>query len=512
MKLPRIFKSLIPYVAAFSMVMPSVALAAAQCDTSQLDAIVKKCSDEVGKYRLASNSKDNATAAVVALGGGAINSSSGTCSDSISNDIMGQQAVLEDCDENWRQCEQYRSTCSSQVDSKCKTPIKRYEDGLKQNIAELAGSNTACQQVASDTNDWQPGDSASTASGDPNNPSPNGPLSNPNAPRGPGGPSSPGSLGSSSSPTAARPSSTGLGGGGNMMGSLMPLAAMAAMMAAQQNQNQQQQQQAAVNGYSSPDGVVDSSGKVNCGATYAYRYSACNTQVSQACMANVTTMASSQVCEQFSARYCNAGYTPPQFYSQCPYPYYAGETCGTSYFTTPSPTQATQVDIIGEGAGTGYCLRASQIQFCSVATNAQCPSCLQLQSLQSTACVSNPALCNVSSSPTLTAAQLSSCPATDPLVSAGVISGNTIVAGGTIPTPTTIPPTGVINGPPAVLPLASASGASFNGLKVASSINGRNPSNVIGDVAPEYGQSIFSAGSTPLSQRCAAGLLNHCIR
>jgi hypothetical protein len=319
---------------------------------------------------------------------------------------------------------------------------------------------------------------------------------------------------SSSSPATSTPTRTSPSTGGSGMGgltSMLPMAMMAAMMMMNKNnQQQQQQQQVAVNGYASPDGVFDASGKPNCGATYAYRWSVCNQQVATACMSNMTTMISSPVCQQFSARYCNLGYQAPVFYSACPFPYTAGQVCGNSYFTAASPAAETQFDIVGEGMNTAYCLRANQVAFCSSDSNASCPSCLQLQSLTSTSCATNPSLCNVSSSAELTANQLASCPATDPLVSAGVISTtgvSQIATGGLITTPTVVNS----NAPPAVLP-ASSNG----GLGVASvGGNARMPANArasLGDVAPQYGQSLFNAASTPINQRCAKGTLNHCLR
>lgn len=521
MNLLRISKSLIHFVTVVSMVMPSVALIASSdqawadganscqkliddCNKAKDDALTNDPTSACSYGNVGDDSSDNVCAGGVLQGDNATN-----CAQHVSSAYDACKALQDKCS---TECKPPKVK-PDQTD-KCKQSLQAVMDGLsaiKTNMLGIVKGDSSvtagsCVKMndAKDMDVAGSGGGGAGGGGDDSTTKPGG--------GGGGGGAGGGGAGAGGAGSGGRSAGGGAGGGaGNMMSSLLPLAAMAAMMAAQQKKNNQQQQQGSANGYASPDGVVDASGKVNCGATYAYRYSYCNTQVSQACMANITTMASSQVCEQFSARYCNQGYSAPSFYSSCPYPYTAGETCGTSYFTTPSPTQATQVDIIGEGTGSAYCLRATQIQFCSVASNAQCPSCLQLQSLQSTACVNNPALCNVVNSSTSTATQVAACPATDPLVAAGLISGATAVATNTITTTTTNTPG---TAPPAVLPLASASTASANGLQVASAINGinaRSPSSV-GDVAPEYGTSLFNAGSTPLSQRCSAGLFNHCIR
>src|SRR5262249_45968310 len=152
----------------------------------------------------------------------------------------------------------------------------------------------------------------------------------------------------------AKPQSSGSGGGAGsmlntMMGMLGPLAGLGAMMYMMQQQQQQQNHAPPVqpNGYGSPDGVVNSSGQLNCGAPLAYRYSNCNAQISTACMSNITYMTATPVCTQFSARYCNQGYVAPVVYSPYPYPLFAGEIIGNTVVTQPSPVYT--VDSVGEG-------------------------------------------------------------------------------------------------------------------------------------------------------------------
>src|SRR4029077_16684197 len=101
-----------------------------------------------------------------------------------------------------------------------------------------------------------------------------------------------------------------------------------------------------VNGYASPDGVVQTDGSINCNAGLAYRYSYCNAMIQTSCGQNILNMMTSAVCTQFSARYCNQGYQPPVVYSPYPYPLYAGEVIGNTVITTPSPVYP--VDQIGE--------------------------------------------------------------------------------------------------------------------------------------------------------------------
>ena len=312
-----------------------------------------------------------------------------------------------------------------------------------------------------------------------------------------------GSPSSSSTPasSSANPSSNS----NNGMGNLGSMLGMMAMMAAMQNQNNQPPPQPppsmpGPSGYGDLSGVIRSDGTVNCGVNAAYGYSACDSQLSQAC-SSVNTMMTSAVCQQFSARYCGVGgYQPVVVTSPtmgCPYPYFAGEVCGNSYFTANSPPAASQVNIVGEGVGTTYCLHAMQISFCSAAVNGQCPSCQMLNSMRDPACTSNPSLCNVMSSGPQMQQQLAMCPNADPLLSVpgaipGVGAGATVNAGGG-----TLPNTPATAGlAPPILP---ASTRSIAALRTSSS-----------EISPQYGPSLFTKASRPAVVRCNSGFFVHC--
>jgi hypothetical protein len=277
----------------------------------------------------------------------------------------------------------------------------------------------------------------------------------------------------------------------------------------------------AANGYSSPDGVVNSSDVVDCTKALAYRYTECNTTIAAACIANVVTMMSSTSCEDFGARYCNTGaYVVPQVYSPYPYPLYVGEVIGTQVVTVPSASHPT--DVLGEGIGTTYCLRTMQINFCASSSNATCPSCLQLTSLKSPACISNASACNATNATTGTAAQQAACPS-DPLFS--VPSTSTAVAttttGATIIGTSTTTGTGTIvdsTGAVPILPASVKGSSSSSSTGSAGFINATGlksntarAASVSREIASQYSPSVFSSASQPLADRCNSGRFVHCF-
>ncbi len=261
------------------------------------------------------------------------------------------------------------------------------------------------------------------------------------------------------------------------------------------------------NGYASPDGVVQANGQLDCTKPLAFRYSQCNSVISQACMTNITTMMTSQVCTNFSARYCNQGYVAPQVYSPYPYPLVAGQVIGNQIVTTPSPVYDT--DHTGEGVGSAHCLRVYQISFCASAANAQCPSCQQLNTAKSAACATNPAICAMQSSPQQLQNQMAQCPAADPMLSVPGMIPNTAGTGGGIPNTVggqNVGPAPTVNNglPPPVLPMPGGTAG------VARNVAGRTAS--VGEVSAQFGQNMFSSLSEPISNRCRTGQLNHCTR
>lgn len=441
---------------SLSLVCSSTAMAADSCDIKGTN---QQCSDATAK------------AQGCGLGGG----SAGAC-----GGANQQQGATDDCKSKLfnaaTECNDAKKACdgmSSDCKKKCHQVVDSYADQVNNAYANALSGNIGAGRTAGQAC----------------------------APPGGGGAGGGGGGGSGGGGSGGGGSG---GGGAGMLGALAGLAAMAAMMAMQkQNQQQQQQQQLQPNGYASPDGVVGADGSLNCSANLAYRYSACNATISSACESNITNMMSSSICTQFSARYCNQGYTPPVVYSPYPYPLYAGEVIGNTVVTTPSPQYT--VDQTGEGGGSGYCLRVLQINFCTNASNAQCPSCLQLASLTGSQCIgtNNPACIQVSSPQSL-AQQMKACPNPDPLLTV-TGTGATTVAG----TTGTTTGTTTASGPPAVLPVHA--GVNRN---VASTTGGGGSGSTtrnVGEVGTQWGTSIFSANSQPIAQRCTAGQLLHCL-
>jgi hypothetical protein len=377
------------------------------------------------------------------------------------------------------------------------------------------------------------------------------------------------------SPGGSASSSGGLGNMGSSLSSMAPLAmagAAAAMMMMKKNSDTAATAATTAtiqaNGFASPDGVVQANGQVDCTQNLAYRYTECNTTVAPACMANINTMTSSQVCENFGARYCNTGaYVAPQVYSPYPYPLQLGQVIGNQVVTQLPP--AHQVDVIGEGVGTTYCLRTLQINFCGAAANASCPSCLQLANLRSTACVANPAVCNVQSSASAVNSQIAACPSSDPLLSIPGALPLTTATATTAPattvittTPTTAPailpvpilPTGNVAATTtttaasagsaggsagggfvgastaSVASIGSGAGAGKEGTTTGSFADNAvlaqqravaafpdrtvasGSAGVAAEVAPAMGPSLFSTASQPIIARCNSGQLNYCLR
>ena len=263
-----------------------------------------------------------------------------------------------------------------------------------------------------------------------------------------------------------------------------------------------------------PIGVVNASDVVDCTKPLAYRYTECNSTLATSCNANVTTMMTSTVCQDFGARYCSTGaYVVPQVYSPYPYPLTVGQVIGTQVVTVPSASHPT--DVVGEGAGTTYCLRTYQINFCASTANATCPSCLQLTSLKSATCIAHPSACNATNAQTGTAAQIAACPS-DPLLSvpstAAAVVAPTTTGTSIIGTTTT---TGVTDssGAAIILP-ASTQAATSSGTGTAGfvSASAKSPARTASrEIASEYSPSVFSSASQPLSDRCNSGRLVHCF-
>jgi hypothetical protein len=524
--LSKVSKQVLSFAVSAAMLAPSVALATGgTCNLNTLQKPVKHCLDEA-------NTAQADCKASLPEPSGDSNSDMTAYNSALSDCQISFDNVKSDCDDDKKECGQ-DPNCSKVKKTQCLDPIDKIkkqltttnmiagsQGGAALNIAKATGIDPGTGAVGAAAPSAGPAGLDPTAgevkTPDPVVPKPLAPPPVAPAPVAPPPSARDNSIPSSSlnaSTTSGNSKSSGGLGGLGSIGSILGAAAPAAMMMMMMRNNQMMMQTQAPNGYATPDGVFDTSANPNCGATYAYRYDVCDQQVSAACMSSAQTMINSPVCQQFSARYCNLGYDPttqPALNANpgCPWPYYPGEACGTSYFTAPTPVAETQVDIVGVGNGTAYCMRADQIAFCASASNASCPSCMQLQSLASPTCANNPS-CNVQSSPTLVSNQLASCPnpSQDPLVAYGMISstGTALASNLPITAPTTI------NGgaPPPVLP------ASAGGLKVASIGGYRGPasrSQLIGDVAPQYGQSLFNASSAPVALRCQRGSLNHCLR
>ena len=285
--------------------------------------------------------------------------------------------------------------------------------------ADCANYQQQCDQACSGPNDKQAKDQCDQRMGQMQGQANAAANSGGNAAAGANATGNATSANGGNSSTGGSSGGSGLSGLSSLLGPLMAAGMMAMMMNQQQQQQPQQQppQMQAPSGYGDLSGTVKSDGTLNCGTNAAYAYSGCNQQLVQACGSNVNTMMTSAICQEFSDRYCNMGGYQPVIVASpvpgCPYPYVAGEVCGSAYFTSPSPTAATQVNIAGEGVGTTYCLHALQISFCAEAANAACPSCLMLNSLRGPACVSNPSACDVTSSGAMIQQQLANCPSPD---------------------------------------------------------------------------------------------------
>ena len=284
---------------------------------------------------------------------------------------------------------------------------------------------------------------------------------------------------------------------GGMLSALAPLAGLAAMMANQQKDDQPQQ----------PDTshALQPNGSLDCSKPDAFYYSDCNSQLISLCNSNMTDYR----CVDFYSRYC-AGGSGVSGSSSVSAPVtlpvsgtsgagiQIASTSATSYQYIP-PAQGAA----GEGIGTSFCSTVSAYNFCAQGGHDQCPSCLQIQQINSATCQQNPASCLGTNTASSLASGKASCP-TDPLYNdANVAAGwgfqdpSTGVAV-TATFPTT--PSTTTSGSPlpvAVLPQSVNSGsAAMANAKVASA--GGAARGTVGTVAAN-GREGLARGATSLA-------------
>jgi hypothetical protein len=303
--------------------------------------------------------------------------------------------------------------------------------------------------------------------------------------------------------------SAGLGGDASSLLSAAAMmgAAMIPMLMKKDEEEQQQQQQAQqYEGALRPDGTID------CAKNDAYKYSACDRQMSATCKNAMSDVR----CIAFANRYCNSS-----------------------------------------GAGDQYCNTVVAYQFCSQSGTSQCPSCLQLQADTSSECSADPAKCVFQPSPEIIEGMRAKCP-TDPLY---IGSSGTAIANNGAPAVTSpnnpavnpnlaapILPVSVSGSQGSSGSIASAGGtgqvsvmsagggqqlrdakANNPTASTASSTGGSySPSSVIGapdrmaavrktassgptsDISGQYSQSVFSTNSQVIRAHCVAGRYKNC--
>lgn len=265
-----------------------------------------------------------------------------------------------------------------------------------------------------------------------------------------------------------------MGDMGSVLSALAPLAGMAAMMANQQKDDQPQQ----------PDTshALQPNGSLDCSKPDAFYYSDCNSQLMSLCNSNMTDYR----CVDFYSRYCAGGSGvsgSPSVAAPVTLPVSGASSYTGSGIQIASTTgTATTYQYIppaqgaaGEGIGTSFCSTVSAYNFCAQGGHDQCPSCLQIQQINSATCQQNPASCLGTNTASALAGGKASCP-TDPLYNdANVAAGwgfqdpsTGVAVTATFPTtPSTT--TGGSPLPVAVLPQSvSSGGAAMANAKVAS--------------------------------------------
>lgn len=220
-------------------------------------------------------------------------------------------------------------------------------------------------------------------------------------------------------------SSSGAGGAGAaaLLGALAG-AAMGMMMAKQQQQPPPPLPPPVATG------ALQLNGSLNCQMADSFQYADCDTYLTQACagygsqtvasmpaaipitgtvISTPGGMAAGPDCASFSARFCSPNVTPAQ-----------------GVGNPLSNGAVTQVNLAGSGEGltSPYCQNAVANNWCTDpsfgSARAVCPSCRQVASGQSPACVANPALCLGQNSPAqLTQVQNNPACAGDPLFTPG---------------------------------------------------------------------------------------------
>ena len=310
------------------------------------------------------------------------------------------------------------------------------------------------------------------------------------------------------------------GGMGSTMQQMMPILAMLGVAAMTANSGSSSASAVP----NDPNAALQPNGSLDCSKPDGFVYRNCAEIISATCTSEIISKAyySDQNCLNFGARYCaNSG---------------AAAAVATSAPGLPP------ISSPGEGAATSFCQQVTAVNFCQNSGTSLCPSCLQLQKIQSSTCISNPASCTgQSSSAAASAATAAMCPVRDPGTSLAIASIATTaaptslifvpasvqaaMAGGSNKFSVASIPSdvatreGLASGGSNVQNYAGGSNArslasSTGSIQVASVSQNLNSNSVsrgpASDVQSEYGSNIFNMGSEIYRQRCAQGKLNNC--
>ncbi len=360
----------------------------------------------------------------------------------------------------------------------------------------------------------------------------------------------------SNSPSSGSPSSTG---GGSMMKNLGIAAGAAALggllayqMGKKKGKSDSKSSDSTDTTTAEENKVILPNGALDCSQKGANLYSDCAQYFLSTCPAGGTatstaTSTTAQASAANTAAECGA------FQSR-----YCSSTTGPGYSENIQLENGAIVQInlsgSGEGLGSGYCQSTVAANFCQSAGRSECPSCRQLATNQSPACLQNPALCLAQNSPDQVAAARTSCPM-DPVFSnpnmASIAGGYTAAPGApavVLPQVGTSPVNGGTNNFASGVSVQSVSGAVTEGHGAtyangsgagrgtasqgntasvgsqhelatsgsrgfASTSNGRMKivnRRPAGDIEAKFGPSVFAIGSQVIRQHCNQGRLNNC--